>query len=162
MCIRDRNTKASDGGDPFSFIEANARLQVEHTVTEAVTGVDIVQTQIELAGGTLLAELGLDGPNIGVPRGFAIQARINMETLGVDGTVRPAGGTLRSYDAPNGPGVRTDGFGYAGYTTSPMFDSLLAKVITHSPSNKFETAVQRSLRAPVSYTHLTLPTKRIV
>ena len=141
------NTNASDGGDPFSFIEANARLQVEHTVTEAVTGVDIVQTQIELAAGTLLADLGLDNSDIGTPRGFAIQARINMETLGVDGTVRPAGGTLRSYEAPNGPGVRTDGFGYAGYTTSPMFDSLLAKVITHSSSNKFETAVQRSLRA---------------
>ena len=54
-----------------------------------------------------------DGPN----DDFAIQTRINMETLAADGTVRPAGGTLRSYDAPSGPGVRTDGFGYAGYKT---------------------------------------------
>ena len=141
------NVNPSDGGDAFSFIEANARLQVEHTVTEAVTGVDIVQAQIGLAAGTSLAELGLDDESLSNPRGYAIQTRINMETLAADGTVRPAGGTLRSYDAPSGPGVRTDGFGYAGYTTSPMFDSLLAKVITHSASSNFETAIQRSLRA---------------
>ena len=131
------NVNPSDGGDAFSFIEANARLQVEHTVTEAVTGVDIVQAQIGLAAGTSLAELGLDDESLSNPRGYAIQTRINMETLTADGTVRPAGGTLRSYDAPSGPGVRTDGFGYAGYTTSPMFDSLLAKVITHSASSNF-------------------------
>ena len=68
------------------------------------------------------------------PRGYAIQARVNMETIGADGSVRPAGGTLTVYEAPNGPGVRTDGFGYAGYRTSRAFDSLLAKVIAHSPS----------------------------
>ncbi|MCH7744449.1 MAG: ATP-grasp domain-containing protein, partial [Chloroflexi bacterium] len=141
------NTNAADGEDAFFFIETNARLQVEHTVTEAVTGVDIVQAQIQLAEGASIADIGLDSPNISVPRGFAIQTRINMETMMENGTVKPAGGTLRSYEAPNGPGVRTDGFGYAGYTTSPSFDSLLAKVITHSPSPKFETAVRRSLRA---------------
>ena len=141
------NAIDSDGGNAFSFIEVNARLQVEHTVTEAVTGVDIVQAQIQLAGGSSLSELGLDDPIIAKPRGYAIQVRVNMETLTEDGSVRPAGGTLRSYEAPNGPGVRTDGFGYAGYTTNPSFDSLLAKVIVHSPSAKFEDAVQRSIRA---------------
>ncbi len=141
------DANAADGEDSFYFIEANARLQVEHTVTEAVTGVDIVQAQIQLAEGASVKDIGLDGPDISEPRGFAIQTRINMETLMEDGTVRPGGGTLRSYEAPNGPGVRTDGFGYAGYTTSPSFDSLLAKIITHSPVPKFETAVQRSLRA---------------
>jgi pyruvate carboxylase len=141
------NTVDSDVENAFSFIEVNARLQVEHTVTEAVTGVDIVQTQIQLAGGSSLAELGLDDPILAKPRGYAIQARVNMETLTEDGTVRPGGGTLRSYEAPNGPGVRTDGFGYAGYTTSPSFDSLLAKVIAHSPSARFEDAAQRSIRA---------------
>ncbi|MEE8399833.1 MAG: biotin carboxylase N-terminal domain-containing protein, partial [Desulfobacterales bacterium] len=138
---------SSDGGNAFSFIEVNARLQVEHTVTEAVTGVDIVQAQIQLAGGSSLSELGLDDPGVAKPRGYAIQARVNMETLTEDGSVRPAGGTLRSYEAPNGPGVRTDGFGYAGYTTSPAFDSLLAKVIAHSPSAKFEDAALRAIRA---------------
>lgn len=136
-----------EGGQPFAFIEANARLQVEHTVTEAVTGVDIVQSQIRLADGASIAELGLDDPRIAEPRGYAIQARVNMETLGVDGSVRPGGGTLTAYEAPSGPGVRTDGFGYAGYKTSPMFDSLLAKVIGHSPSRNFEDAISRTSRA---------------
>jgi len=141
------SVKTTYEGDSFFFIETNARLQVEHTVTEAVTGVDIVQAQIQLSEGSSFTDIGLDGPNIGAPRGFAIQTRINMETLMEDGTVKPSGGTLRSYEVPNGPGVRTDGFGYAGYTTSPSYDSLLAKVIVHSPSPKFESAVRRSLRA---------------
>ena len=132
---------------PFVFIETNARLQVEHTVTEEVTGVDIVQSQIRLAAGTTLAELGLDDPAIAQPRGYAIQARVNLETIGEDGSVRPAGGTLSAYEAPNGPGVRTDGFGYAGYRTSTAFDSLLAKVIGHSPTRDFANAVARLSRA---------------
>ena len=137
----------SPGERPFVFIETNARLQVEHTVTEEVTGVDIVQAQIRLAQGATLAELGLDDPAIARPRGYAIQARVNMETLGEDGSVRPAGGELAVYEAPNGPGVRTDGFGYAGYSTSTAFDSLLAKVIGHSPLPDFEAAVARTRRA---------------
>ncbi|MDA1147830.1 MAG: carbamoyl-phosphate synthase large subunit [Chloroflexi bacterium] len=136
-----------DGGQPFAFIEANARLQVEHTVTEAVTGVDIVQSQIRLADGATIADLGLDDPRIAEPRGYAIQARVNMETLSADGSVRPGGGTLTAYEAPSGPGVRTDGFGYVGYKTSPMFDSLLAKVIGHAPSPNFADAVARTSRA---------------
>jgi acetyl/propionyl-CoA carboxylase alpha subunit/acetyl-CoA carboxylase beta subunit len=128
---------------PFVFIEANARLQVEHTVTEAVTGVDLVQTQIRLAQGASLRDLGLDKPI--EPRGFAIQARVNMETIGPDGSVRPGGGTLTTYEAPSGPGVRTDGYGYAGYRTSGAFDSLLAKVIVHAPD--FPAAIGRASRA---------------
>ena len=135
------------GAQPFAFIEANARLQVEHTVTEAVTGVDLVQTQIKLAQGATLKSLGLDREGAHAPRGFAIQARVNMETIGADGAVRPGGGTLTVYEAPNGPGVRTDGFGYAGYKTSSAFDSLLAKVIAHSPSPDFADAVSRLTRA---------------
>ncbi|HVB18187.1 MAG TPA: carboxyl transferase domain-containing protein, partial [Stellaceae bacterium] len=132
---------------PFMFIEVNARLQVEHTVTEAVTGVDLVQTQIRLAEGATLAELGLDDPRISRPRGYAIQARVNMETIGADGSVRPGGGILTVYEAPSGPGVRTDGFGYTGYRTSSAFDSLLAKVIGHSPSPNLADAVIRTSRA---------------
>ena len=135
------------GAQPFVFIEANARLQVEHTVTEAVTGVDLVQTQIRLAQGATLAELGLDAPGIARPRGYAVQARVNMETIGPDGSIRPAGGTLTVYEAPSGPGVRTDGFGYAGYRTSNAFDSMLAKVIAHAPSPNFADAVGRAIRA---------------
>ncbi|MFL5288753.1 MAG: carboxyl transferase domain-containing protein [Rhodopila sp.] len=131
------------GAAPFVFIETNARLQVEHTVTEVVTGVDLVQAQIHLARGVTLAGLGLDRPV--TPRGHAIQARVNMETIAPDGSVRPSGGTLSVYEAPSGPGVRTDGFGYAGYRTSGAFDSLLAKVIAHAQD--FPAAVGRVSRA---------------
>ena len=139
---------ASEGSDDrFYFLEANARLQVEHTVTEQVTGVDLVQSQLRAAQGSTIAELGLDDASWLRPRGFAVQTRVNMETLTADGSVRPASGTLKAYEAPSGPGVRTDGFGYVGYQTSTAFDSLLAKVIAHSPTAKFEDALTRSLRA---------------
>ncbi len=139
------DTTGRPGAQPFIFIEANARLQVEHTVTEEVSGVDLVQTQIMLASGSRLSELGLDAP---VPlRGHAIQLRVNMETLRPDGQFRPGGGTLAVYEAPNGPGVRTDGFGYAGYKTSANFDSLLAKVIVHSTSRDFAHAIAKTQRA---------------
>ena len=118
-------------GDRFAFIEANARLQVEHTVTEEVTGLDLVRIQLEIANGKSLKELHLTQDEIPAPRGVAIQTRINMETMTADGSVKPAGGTLTAYDPPTGRGVRVDGFGYAGYQTSARFDSLLAKLIVH-------------------------------
>ena len=132
---------------PFVFIEANARLQVEHTVTEAITGVDLVQAQIRLAEGATLAELGLPDPDLPSPARFAIQARVNLESLAPDGSVRPTSGVLTAYEAPSGPGVRTDGFGYAGYRTSTAFDSLLAKVICSADGADAGPAVARSLRA---------------
>ena len=141
------DTTGRPGAPPFVFIEANARLQVEHTVTEQVTGVDIVQSQIRLASGETLADLGLDDPEIARPRGYAIQCRVNMETLLPDGSVKPGGGTLSVYETPSGPGVRVDGFGYAGYQTSGLYDSLLAKVICHSPSLNFADAIKRTSRA---------------
>ena len=100
------------GSQPFVFIETNARLQVEHTVTEEVTGVDLVQAQILLAQGRTLKELGLGRER--PPHGYAIQVRVNMETVNADGSLRPGGGTLSVYEAPSGPGVRTDGFGVCG------------------------------------------------
>ncbi|HVZ06293.1 acetyl-CoA carboxylase family protein [Rhodopila sp.] len=134
-----------DVDEPFVFIETNARLQVEHTVTEAVTGVDLVQTQIRLAQGASLAELGL--ATAPIPRGYAIQARVNMETVSADGSVRPSGGTLTAYEPPSGPGVRVDGFGYTGYRTSRAFDSLLAKVIVQTPSSDFAAVAAKASRA---------------
>ena len=132
------------GGD-FAFIETNARLQVEHTVTEEVTGVDIVKSQLRLAEGATITDLGLDAPI--PPRGYAIQSRVCMESVREDGSIVPTGGVLTAYEAPSGPGVRTDGFGYGGYETSLNYDSLLAKVIAHSPSPDFKDAIARSLRA---------------
>ena len=141
------SNSTKEDGEPFAFIEANARLQVEHTVTEEVTGVDIVQAQIRIAQGASIAELGLDNPDVGKPRGYAIQARVCMETAREDGSIHPTSGTLTAYEAPSGPGVRTDGFGYGGYQTSLLFDSLLAKVIGHSPSANFADAITRTSRA---------------
>jgi acetyl/propionyl-CoA carboxylase alpha subunit/acetyl-CoA carboxylase carboxyltransferase component len=136
-----------DTDAPFVFIEANARLQVEHTVTEEVTGVDLVRTQIALAAGSTLAELGLDPGRVPVPRGRAVQLRVNMETMQEDGSTRPAGGTLTAFEVPTGRGVRVETFGYAGYTTSPAFDSLLAKVIVLGEDAHLETLLRRAERA---------------
>ena len=118
----------------ISFIELNARVQVEHTVTEEVTGIDLVAAQLQVAGGATLEELGLHQAGIPAPNGFAVQARVNLETMQPDGSARPSGGVLATYDPPSGPGVRTDGYGYAGYGTNPSYDSLMAKVIGHGPS----------------------------
>ncbi len=129
------------------FIEANPRLQVEHTVTEEVTGLDLVRLQIELAAGRSLADLGLTQMDVPRPRGVAIQARVNLETMAADGSPRPAGGVLTAYDPPSGPGVRVDGFGYAGYRTSSRFDSLLAKVVVHAGAGGLATALAKTRRA---------------
>jgi len=116
----------------WCFMEANARLQVEHTVTEEVTGIDLVAIQLQIAGGATLGKLGLSQSEVPRPRGVALQARVNLETMNADGTVRPGGGTITAYDPPAGPGIRVDGCGYTGYATSPHYDSLLAKVIVQA------------------------------
>jgi acetyl/propionyl-CoA carboxylase alpha subunit/acetyl-CoA carboxylase carboxyltransferase component len=126
-----------DGND-FFFIEANPRLQVEHTVTEEVWGVDLVQTQLR-------GEL----PKGAVPQGAAIQLRVNMETMTEDGSAKPGGGTLTVFEPPSGPGMRVDTYGYAGYRTNPNFDSLLAKVIVKGPT--FDAALARAERALASF-----------
>ena len=134
--------------DFFCFIEANPRLQVEHTVTEEVWGVDLVKAQLRLAGGASLDEVGVKGA---VPRGHAIQLRVNMETMTADGSAKPGGGTLTVFEPPSGPGVRVDTYGYAGYRTNPNFDSLLAKVIVHAPSPDFADALARAERALAAF-----------
>ncbi len=130
----------------FVFIEANPRLQVEHTVTEEVYGVDLVKTQLRIAGGDTLEEVGLLHQAI-VPNGFAIQLRVNLETMQPDGSALPASGTITAYTPPSGPGVRGDGYGYAGYRTGMSFDSLLAKLIVHAPMAEYQDAVRRARRA---------------
>ncbi|MDD5311693.1 MAG: carboxyl transferase domain-containing protein [Dehalococcoidia bacterium] len=130
----------------FAFMEVNPRLQVEHTVTEEVTGVDLVRAQIEIAGGRSLADTGLT-KNAPLPRGYAIQMRINMETIDEKGNAVAEGGTLSVYEVPSGPGIRVDGYGYNGYITNPSFDSLLAKLIVDSRSPRYEDAVAKAYRA---------------
>ena len=147
VALPGQTPKGHSGPARFAFIEANARLQVEHTVTEAVTGIDLVRAQLELARGATLAQLGLAQAQIPAPRGHAIQLRVCTETIAADGSVRPTGGTLTAFDPPSGPGVRVDHYGYAGYTTNPRYDSLLAKVIAFAPSARFEDAIARADRA---------------
>jgi acetyl/propionyl-CoA carboxylase alpha subunit/acetyl-CoA carboxylase carboxyltransferase component len=129
---------APESGEHF-FIECNPRIQVEHTVTELVTGVDLVEAQLAIAGGATLASLGIgEQTAIGAPRGFAVQARV----------VAQGAGTLRAYREPSGPHVRVDGCGYAGWAPPPQFDPLLAKVIAGSgAAGSFVAAVDRALRA---------------
>jgi len=132
---------------PFVFIEANPRLQVEHTVTEEVTGLDLVQLQIAVAAGARLGELGLDPEHPPAPRGHAIQWRVNAETLDAQGQARPSSGMLHRFDLPTGPGIRIDSHGQAGLTPSPHYDSLLAKLVVRSRSANFADAVRMSRRA---------------
>ena len=132
---------------PFYFMEANPRLQVEHTVTEEVTGVDLVRTQLEIASGANLADLGLSLEDTPKPRGYSIQLRINMEKLQVDGVALPRFGLIDCFRPSQGPGVRVDTFGYEGYRTSTLYDSLLAKLIVTSGSSSFSETVTRANRA---------------
>jgi acetyl/propionyl-CoA carboxylase alpha subunit/acetyl-CoA carboxylase carboxyltransferase component len=150
---------ANPSGDgAFAFIEANPRLQVEHTVTEEVTGLDLVRAQLEIAAGAKLADIGLAQKHIPAPRGIALQARVNMETMTADGGARPAGGTLTVFEPPGGPGVRVDTFGYAGYRTSPRYDSLLAKVIVHARSGRLEDVAGKAERALAQFRVSGVPT----
>jgi acetyl/propionyl-CoA carboxylase alpha subunit/acetyl-CoA carboxylase carboxyltransferase component len=140
--------RPGDNKGDFFFIEANPRLQVEHTVTEEVWGVDLVKAQLRLASGASLKDTGVTAAT---PRGHAIQLRINMETMSADGSAKPGGGTLTVFEPPSGPGVRVDSYGYAGYRTNPNFDSLLAKLIVHSPSPDFADALARVERALAAF-----------
>ena len=132
----------------FAFIELNPRIQVEHTVTEEVMGIDLVEAQFRIAAGATLADLGLT--TLGPPRGVSVQARV----------VATGAGTLDAYREPSGPGVRVDGCGYAGYTPPPQFDPLLAKVIGTSRTGSVADAVDRTRRAVEELLVAGLPTNR--
>ena len=124
------------------FIEMNPRIQVEHTVTEEITDVDLVQSQMRIASGESLADLGLSSGTI-VPRGFALQCRITTEDPSAD--FRPDTGKITTYRSPGGAGIRLDGGTVSqGAQISPYFDSLLAKMT--SRGRDFPTAVARARR----------------
>jgi pyruvate carboxylase len=132
-----------DGAGRAAFIEMNPRIQVEHTVTEQVTDVDLVVSQLRIAAGATLADLGLSQDRISV-RGVALQCRITTEDPA--NGFRPDTGTITLYRSPGGPGVRIDGgTTYTGAEVSPYFDSLLAKLTCNGPD--FATAARRARRA---------------
>jgi len=125
------------------FIEMNPRIQVEHTVTEEVTDVDLVQSQLRIAAGESLSDLGLSQENI-KPHGFAMQCRITTEDPAAG--FRPDTGKITTYRSPGGAGIRLDGGTVTtGAEVSPHFDSMLVKLITRG--RDFKSAVDRGKRA---------------
>ena len=118
----------------FYFIEMNTRIQVEHPVTEAITGVDIVQEQIRIAAGEKLSYRQKDI----ACRGHAIECRINAED---PFTFMPSPGKINSYHPPGGPGIRVDTHIYQGYTVPPHYDSMVAKVIAYGDTR--DQAIRR-------------------
>ncbi len=138
--------RSGQAGD-FVFLEANPRIQVEHTVTEETLGIDLVRLQLQLAAGASLADMGLEAGRTPLPRGQAIELRVNLEDLQSDGTVRPAGGMLTSFEPPCGPGIRVDTTGHAGFVPNPRFDSLLAKLVVFSGSGDFGDLAAKAQRA---------------
>jgi pyruvate carboxylase subunit A len=128
-----------DENDRFYFMEMNTRVQVEHTITETVTGVDIVEEQIRVAAGLTLR---FKQHEI-VRRGYAIQFRINAEDP--QNGFLPSFGRISRYYAPGGPGVRTDAAIYTGYEVPPFYDSMLAKVIVSAMT--WEDTIKRGERA---------------
>ncbi len=132
-----------DGSGRFVFIEMNPRIQVEHTVTEETTDIDIVRAQIDIASGRTLADLKLSQDAI-VQRGAALQCRITTEDP-ADG-FRPDTGRILAYRDPGGAGVRLDsGGGYQGAEITPYFDSMLTKLTCRA--HNFEVAMSRARRA---------------
>lgn len=117
-------------GDTAWFLEVNPRLQVEHTVTEEVTGLDLVAVQFDLAQGHTLDDLALSHAD----RGYAVQVRVNAEILSATGDVLPSTGVLTRFTPPTGSGVRVDTAAYSGMRQGAGFDSLLAKIIARGPT----------------------------
>lgn len=137
----------------YYFIEMNTRIQVEHPVTELVTGLDLVKEQIRLAAG---AVLGYAQEDVTI-QGWAIECRINAENP--DKNFMPSPGRIELYHAPGGPGVRVDSAAYQGYTIPPYYDSMVGKLIVWGATR--DEAIQRMKRALEEFTiegvHTTIP-----
>jgi acetyl-CoA carboxylase, biotin carboxylase subunit len=129
-----------DSNQTFYFLEVNARIQVEHTISEMVTGVDLVKWQIRIASGEPLTLSQKDIPQ----RGHAIECRINAEDP--DHDFRPSPGTITRWRQPGGFGIRVDTHCYEGYRIPPNYDSLIAKLIVHQGTRQEAiAAMQRAL-----------------
>lgn len=127
----------------FYFIEVNTRIQVEHTVTEMATGMDLIKEQIRIAAGKPL-EITQEEIN---PRGWTIECRINAEDPEHD--FRPCPGKITAYEVPGGPGIRVDSAVYSGYCITPYYDSMIAKLIVWGKDR--EEAINRMKRALNEY-----------
>ncbi|MFK7894974.1 MAG: carboxyl transferase domain-containing protein [Myxococcota bacterium] len=134
-----------DSKGAFFFIEVNPRIQVEHTVTEEVFGIDLVEVQLRLAQDEPLEALGLS--TAPAPRGQAVQMRILSETLDMAGLPQPSAGEIRTFRPPVGPGIRVDTAMRAGLSAHPAFDSMIAKLIVQTESEEPVRLAKRALRA---------------
>lgn len=145
-----------DADNRFYFIEVNARIQVEHPVTELVTGIDLVKQQIRIASGEPLPFQQKDV----VTRGHAIECRINSEDP--DNDFRPSPGRITVLRVPGGPGVRWDSHAQVGYVVPPNYDSLVGKLIVHAPSRPEALAVMRRAldELVIEGIHTTVPLHR--
>lgn len=142
----------------FYFMEMNARLQVEHPITEMVTGVDLLYQQLRIASGS---KLRLKQSHI-KPEGVSIECRINAENP--DDNFKPSPGTITFYNPPGGPGVRLDTHIYSGYQVVPYYDPMIGKLIVHG--KKREDAIRRMRRAldemVIEGIHTTIPLYRAI
>ncbi len=138
-----------DKDDNFYFIEVNARIQVEHPVTEMVTGIDLIKEQIRVASGLPLSFAQDDI----VPQGAAIECRINAENP--DRNFQPNPGKIEQIFAPGGLGVRFDSHVYAGYTVPPHYDSMIGKLIVHRPTRDEAIATMRRALAELQVVGIT-------
>ena len=126
-----------DQSQNFYLLEVNARIQVEHPVTESVTGIDLIKQQIRIASGE---PLGFKQKDV-AQRGHAIECRINAEDPARN--FAPSPGTITEFRAPGGPGVRLDSHAYAGYRIPPNYDSMIGKLIVHRPTRAEAIATMR-------------------
>jgi len=145
-----------DANRNFYFMEMNTRIQVEHPVTEQVTGLDLIKLQIEMAAGERLRKKDYK------PRGHAIECRINAEDPSHD--FRPSPGEITGFHLPGGFGVRVDTHCYSGYKVPPYYDSLIAKLVVHAPTRA--EALEKMHGALEEFTiegiHTTIPFHRLV
>ena len=135
-----------EAGGRHVFIEMNPRIQVEHTVTEEVTDIDLVESQLRIASGATLADLGLSQERISM-RGVAMQCRVTAENPAND--FRPDTGRIVAYRPASGAGVRLDGCVYQGVEITPHFDSMIEKITCRGPD--FDTVVRRMQRTLAEY-----------
>ena len=119
-----------DDDQNFYFMEMNTRIQVEHPITEFVTGVDLVKAQLKIAAGKSLPYSQAD---ICI-KGHSIECRINAESP--EHNFRPSPGTINALHIPGGPGIRIDSSAYQGYTITPYYDSMIAKLIVYAPTRE--------------------------